>query len=57
VPNGLGRLGLPTSIAFAGARFAENAILDAASALQERSPGGAGGLRPTDPRPASEVTA
>jgi aspartyl-tRNA(Asn)/glutamyl-tRNA(Gln) amidotransferase subunit A len=46
VPNGLGRGGLPTSIAFAGARFAENAILDAASALQERSPGGAGGLRP-----------
>jgi aspartyl-tRNA(Asn)/glutamyl-tRNA(Gln) amidotransferase subunit A len=46
VPNGLGKGGLPTSIAFAGARFAENSILDAASALQERSPGGAGGLRP-----------
>jgi aspartyl-tRNA(Asn)/glutamyl-tRNA(Gln) amidotransferase subunit A len=36
VPNGLGRDGLPTSIAFAGARMRENAILDAASALQER---------------------
>jgi Asp-tRNA(Asn)/Glu-tRNA(Gln) amidotransferase A subunit family amidase len=36
VPNGLGRDGLPTSIAFAGARMRENAILDAASTLQER---------------------
>jgi aspartyl-tRNA(Asn)/glutamyl-tRNA(Gln) amidotransferase subunit A len=36
VPNGPGRGGLPTAIAFAGARLRENAILDAASALQER---------------------
>jgi Asp-tRNA(Asn)/Glu-tRNA(Gln) amidotransferase A subunit family amidase len=36
VPNGLGRNGLPTGIAFAGARMRENAILDAASALEER---------------------
>jgi aspartyl-tRNA(Asn)/glutamyl-tRNA(Gln) amidotransferase subunit A len=36
VPNGLGRDGLPTGIAFAGARMRENAILDAASALEER---------------------
>lgn len=35
VPNGLGRGGLPTGIAFAGARLAENAILDAAAALQD----------------------
>jgi aspartyl-tRNA(Asn)/glutamyl-tRNA(Gln) amidotransferase subunit A len=38
VPNGLGRDGLPTGIAFAGARTRENDILDAASAL-----GGRGG--------------
>jgi aspartyl-tRNA(Asn)/glutamyl-tRNA(Gln) amidotransferase subunit A len=37
VPNGLGRGGLPTAIALAGARLAENAVLDAASALQDRS--------------------
>jgi aspartyl-tRNA(Asn)/glutamyl-tRNA(Gln) amidotransferase subunit A len=36
VPNGLGRHGLPTGIAFAGARMRENAILDAACALRER---------------------
>ena len=35
VPNGLGRNGLPTGIAFAGGRMRENAILDAASALEE----------------------
>ena len=35
-PNGLGRNGLPTGIAFAGARMRENAVLDAASALEER---------------------
>lgn len=50
VPNGLGRGGLPTGIAFTGARFAENAILDTAIALQERLPGGADGLRLTGTR-------
>jgi aspartyl-tRNA(Asn)/glutamyl-tRNA(Gln) amidotransferase subunit A len=56
VPNGLGRDGLPTSIAFAGARFGENAILDAAGALQERSPGGVGGLHPPATHTVTTVT-
>jgi aspartyl-tRNA(Asn)/glutamyl-tRNA(Gln) amidotransferase subunit A len=46
VPNGLGRRGLPTGIAFAGARLSENRILDAACALQERSVSSAEGLPP-----------
>ena len=46
VPNGIGQRGLPTGIAFAGARLSENRILDAARALQERSASGMQGLRP-----------
>ncbi|HET6502686.1 MAG TPA: amidase [Amycolatopsis sp.] len=48
VLNGLGREGLPTGIQFAGARLAENAILDAAVALEERI--GTTALRPDGPR-------
>jgi aspartyl-tRNA(Asn)/glutamyl-tRNA(Gln) amidotransferase subunit A len=35
--NGLGRDNLPTAIQFAGARLEENAILDAATALEQRT--------------------
>ena len=47
VRNGLGRDGLPTGIQFAGARLRENAILDAAVALETRT--GATALRPDGP--------
>jgi aspartyl-tRNA(Asn)/glutamyl-tRNA(Gln) amidotransferase subunit A len=47
VLNGLGREGLPTGIQFAGARLAENAILDAAVALETRT--GSTALRPDGP--------
>jgi len=47
VLNGLGREGLPTGIQFAGARLTENAILDAAVALEERT--GTTALRPDGP--------
>jgi aspartyl-tRNA(Asn)/glutamyl-tRNA(Gln) amidotransferase subunit A len=47
VRNGLGRDGLPTGIQFAGARLAENAVLDAAVALETRT--GTTGLRPNGP--------
>ncbi|MCU1660216.1 MAG: hypothetical protein QOI36_1916 [Pseudonocardiales bacterium] len=47
VLNGLGRDGLPTGIQFAGARLAENAILDAAVALETRT--GTTALRPDGP--------
>jgi Asp-tRNA(Asn)/Glu-tRNA(Gln) amidotransferase A subunit family amidase len=47
VLNGLGRDGLPTGIQFAGARLAENAILDAATALETRA--GTTALRPDGP--------
>lgn len=36
--NGLAEGGLPSGIQFAGAAFAENAILDAANALEKRTP-------------------
>lgn len=36
--NGFGADDLPTGIAFAGARWADNAVLDAAAALEERTP-------------------
>jgi aspartyl-tRNA(Asn)/glutamyl-tRNA(Gln) amidotransferase subunit A len=44
VLNGLGRGGLPTGIQFAGAAMGENAMLDAASALERAL--GTGRLRP-----------
>jgi aspartyl-tRNA(Asn)/glutamyl-tRNA(Gln) amidotransferase subunit A len=44
VLNGLGRDGLPTGIQFAGARMTENAVLDAAVALEART--GTTALRP-----------
>lgn len=47
VLNGLGREGLPTGIQFAGARLAENAVLDAAVALETRT--GTTALRPDGP--------
>ncbi|MDT7727628.1 MAG: hypothetical protein QOI21_4204 [Actinomycetota bacterium] len=47
VLNGLGRGGLPTGIQFAGARLTENAILDAAVALETRT--GTTALRPDGP--------
>jgi aspartyl-tRNA(Asn)/glutamyl-tRNA(Gln) amidotransferase subunit A len=47
VLNGLGRDGLPTGIQFAGARLAENAVLDAAVALETRT--GTTALRPNGP--------
>jgi Asp-tRNA(Asn)/Glu-tRNA(Gln) amidotransferase A subunit family amidase len=52
VPNGLGQRGLPTGIAFGGARLSENRILDAARALQERSASGTERLRPLSHKPA-----
>jgi len=48
VLNGLDDDGLPTGIQFAGARFRENAILDAASTLEELT--GTTALRPDGPR-------
>jgi aspartyl-tRNA(Asn)/glutamyl-tRNA(Gln) amidotransferase subunit A len=47
VLNGLGRDGLPTGIQFAGARLTENAILDAAVALETCT--GTTALRPDGP--------
>lgn len=47
VLNGLGRDGLPTGIQFAGARLAENGILDAANALETLT--GTTSLRPDGP--------
>jgi aspartyl-tRNA(Asn)/glutamyl-tRNA(Gln) amidotransferase subunit A len=47
VLNGLGRDGLPTGIQFAGARLAENSVLDAARALETRA--GTTALRPDGP--------
>jgi aspartyl-tRNA(Asn)/glutamyl-tRNA(Gln) amidotransferase subunit A len=47
VLNGLGRGGLPTGIQFAGARLTENAILDAAVALETST--GTTALRPDGP--------
>jgi aspartyl-tRNA(Asn)/glutamyl-tRNA(Gln) amidotransferase subunit A len=47
VLNGLGWDGLPTGIQFAGARLTENAILDAAVALETRT--GTTALRPDGP--------
>jgi Asp-tRNA(Asn)/Glu-tRNA(Gln) amidotransferase A subunit family amidase len=37
VPSGLGRGGLPTAVQLLGARLGENALLDAASALEART--------------------
>ena len=48
VLNGLDTDGLPTGIQLAGARFRENAILDAATTLEERT--GTTRLRPDGPR-------
>ncbi|MCU1680410.1 MAG: Amidase [Amycolatopsis sp.] len=47
VLNGLGRDGLPTGIQFAGAPLRENAVIDAASALEARA--GTTALRPDGP--------
>lgn len=48
VLNGLDADGLPTGIQLAGARFTENAVLDAARALEETT--GTTALRPDGPR-------
>ena len=37
VPTGRGRDGLPTAVQLLGARLGENALLDAASALEART--------------------
>jgi aspartyl-tRNA(Asn)/glutamyl-tRNA(Gln) amidotransferase subunit A len=52
--NGLGAGGLPTGIQFAGAALQENAILDAARALEERL--GLGHLRPALGRTGAEAS-